>query len=555
MSAKLRVGVLLDSTVLHAWERVMLDRIESSDYAELAVIILRKPTAHMGCNIEPRPQWPTLLYDWAAQLLQRACRRLERGICCEHDAFATVEGRNLLARIPTLGMGATDHDGTVPQDVKRIHALNLDAIVNLTSQAFSAKLSTAAKHGVWCLDSADYPRRGGAPPGFWEVYFGRPVTRMHLTSSGEKGEQHILACSAAGTHPLSVKLNRSNAYWNALSLVPRQLAHLHSRGGAALHTAHRSSAVAANRDSESLAPDVSALATYIFRNVKRRATERLRRTLNIEQWILLFHLGDDLCTSIREFQRLVPPIDRYWADPHVLYRDGKFYVFIEEYLLATEKGYISVIAIDKEGRAEEPIKVLEQPYHLSYPFVFEHAGDLYMVPESMENGTVSLYRCVEFPSKWEFIKNLLDNIRAVDSTLLHHEGKWWLFANVVENKGGSASEELFVFYTDCLLTGTWDAHALNPVVSDVATARPAGGIQQKQGKLYRPAQDCSVRYGYAIKIKEITALSPDEYAETEVARIAPDWDKNILATHTLGYAPGLTVVDALLDRRRFGHHH
>ncbi len=38
------------------------------------------------------------------------------------------------------------------------------------------------------------------------------------------------------------------------------------------------------------------------------------------------------------------------------------------------KGHISVIRMDEQGVYSEPVKVLERPYHLSYPFVFEWEG-------------------------------------------------------------------------------------------------------------------------------------------------------------------------------------
>jgi hypothetical protein len=126
---------------------------------------------------------------------------------------------------------------------------------------------------------------------------------------------------------------------------------------------------------------------------------------------------------------------------------------------------------------------------------------------------------------------------------------------VLENEGGSASEELFVYYADALLSGNWTPHPRNPVISDVTRARPAGPIQLRDGQLYRPSQDCSVRYGYAIRINQIAVLSKEDYAETEISRIKPDWSKNVLGTHTLAYAAGLTVVDALLVRPKFGQHH
>ncbi|HEY0336220.1 MAG TPA: hypothetical protein VGC70_02690 [Burkholderiales bacterium] len=557
MSAKLRVGVVLASAALRGWQRVLLERIASLACVELALVAIEGDARVRDADVEPRARRTTPLQGIAARVFESAYRRLERGICCEHDAFAMCDGTPVLAGIPRIDRVSRNVDGTQgyePGEIERIRALNLDVLLQLHSGAPAAEMASAARYGLWYLDGRDYPLRSGAPAGFWEVYFARPVTRMQLIKLNGRGEKHVLACSSAGTHPLSVKLNRSNAYWNALSLVPRKLAQLHTRGEEALH-AHKGTPLKATADVSALAPDLTAMALQVGRNIGRRARERFKRTFNTEQWILLYHVGDGPCTRIRDFKRIVPPSDRYWADPHVVCRHGEHYVFIEEYSFKNAKGHISVIRIDKNGSFTKPTIVLERPYHLSYPFVFDDAGELYMVPESMQNRTVELYRCVEFPHRWEFVCNLLEGISAVDSTLLHHDGKWWLFANVLENEGGSASEELFVYYADALLSGNWTPHPRNPVISDVTRARPAGPIQLRDGQLYRPSQDCSVRYGYAIRINQIAVLSKEDYAETEISRIKPDWSKNVLGTHTLAYAAGLTVVDALLVRPKFGQHH
>ena len=81
------------------------------------------------------------------------------------------------------------------------------------------------------------------------------------------------------------------------------------------------------------------------------------------------------------------------------------------------------------------------------------------------------------------------------------------------------------------------------MVSDVRRARPAGGIFPHQGRLYRPAQDCSGGYGYGLRIHEILTFNPTEYAEREVARVEPNWDKSICGVHQFSHASRLTVID------------
>ena len=147
--------------------------------------------------------------------------------------------------------------------------------------------------------------------------------------------------------------------------------------------------------------------------------------------------------------------------------------------------------------------------------------------------------------------NLMENIEAVDATLHYHQNKWWLFANVVENPGASPCDELFLFYSEELHTKNWTPHPLNPVVSDVKKARSAGNIFIHEGKILRPSQNCSKRYGYGFNINEIKTLNENEYEETEITSIEPNWDARVTATHTLNNAGDLTVIDGYLKRRRY----
>ena len=50
------------------------------------------------------------------------------------------------------------------------------------------------------------------------------------------------------------------------------------------------------------------------------------------------------------FKSIVPPNDRYWADPHVVYRHDTYYVFVEEFDYARGKGHIAVIPLNEHGR-------------------------------------------------------------------------------------------------------------------------------------------------------------------------------------------------------------
>jgi hypothetical protein len=173
-----------------------------------------------------------------------------------------------------------------------------------------------------------------------------------------------------------------------------------------------------------------------------------------------------------------------------------------------------------------------------------------MVPESAENRTVDLYECVGFPNEWVFKRTLMRNVKALDTTLLHHRGKWWLFSAIAEHEAAFPQAELFLFSSDTLFTEEWHPHPLNPIVSDVKRTRPAGRIVETNGRLYRPSQDCSRTYGYGFDLNEILVLSTTDYVEQQRFSARPYWERGVQASHTFATAGALTVIDAFTRRSR-----
>ena len=289
-----------------------------------------------------------------------------------------------------------------------------------------------------------------------------------------------------------------------------------------------------------------------FARLFRRLDKTISSFFFLDQWAILTAKGagyDSLQWSM--FRSLIPEKDRYWADPFVVYKDNNYYIFIEEKIYATGRGRIACLTLDKEGYLKSRQVVLERPYHLSYPFLFEHRGETYMLPETAQNRTLEVYRCVRFPDQWEFTKVLMSNVYAVDATLLEHESRWWLFANIKE-EDGSSLDALYLFFSDDPLSNQWTPHPRNPIVQDIHSARPAGHIFRQNGKLIRPSQDNSRRYGYAIRFNRIVKLSETEYEETTESFFEPPHGSKVLATHTFNQLNGLTVIDAIIRRWKFG---
>jgi len=169
-----------------------------------------------------------------------------------------------------------------------------------------------------------------------------------------------------------------------------------------------------------------------------------------------------------------------------------------------------------------------------------------MIPETAQNRAIEVYRCLRFPDQWEYHKTIMPAVQAVDTTLYQHSTRWWMFVNIA-HEGGSTWDELHLFYADDPLSTNWTPHPMNPIVSDVRTARPAGRLFRRDGRLIRPSQDSSLRYGYALNFNSITKLSIYEYEEELLERIEPP-NEDTLAVHTYNSTDDFVVTDVLLKK-------
>jgi hypothetical protein len=224
--------------------------------------------------------------------------------------------------------------------------------------------------------------------------------------------------------------------------------------------------------------------------------------------------GNDVWTrrdlSGTRWNVLADPVDHFHADPFPLSWQGRDYLFFEDLDHKTEKGIISVVAFDEEGRPGPSMPVLEEPWHLSYPFLMERGGQVFMIPESSVNRDIAIYRAVEFPLKWERHAVLVEGVEAADATVVEHDGLFFMFAVVRDGIGGY-SDTLAIWWSADLF-GPWQPHPENPVLVDDRAARPAGNFVRQNGALYRPVQDCRRAYGSALGFMKVTRLDREGFA-------------------------------------------
>src|SRR4051812_10282156 len=423
---KLRVGVYADGPQQPRWVVEALAKLAASDFAEVYLI-------EAGAG---RPAAPTLVWQLYGAL-----------------------DRRLFGRAPTDPVALAEHlAGGSPEGQLDI-AFALGAIDD-------ACLEGRARYGVWRFCFGADGAQGETLAGLPEVARAEPLSASGLKVRLAADRPVRLAYQSwSRTYPFSVARNRDQLLRKTAEFAYRAVRDLYRSGDGWLARLRELKGPAASAREPGIA-DVSRI-------VGRLAHRGVERALHIEQWFLAYRFGGGVSAGLEGFTRLMPPKDRDWADPFVVERSGRYYIFFEELPYASGKAHISMLELDRTGRVSAPQRVLEADHHLSYPYLFEHDGQLYMLPESARNRSVELYRCVDFPLQWKREHVLLDGVRRAAGPLHGGGGGGWLFPTSGVGDSRLFDDELPLSHADPL-PGDGQPHAKTPVKPDARSARPAG---------------------------------------------------------------------------------
>jgi len=550
---KIKVGLLMDSFMVPNWVHKLIERINDSNYAEVLLVVV---------NTAPSNQAHSRTWNIANnfdELLFSAYKKLENKIHpLPNDAFKLTDASKLLNTVPVLQATPIQKrfsDTFEASDIEKIKGYGIEVFIRFGFRILKGDILTSAPYGVWSYHHGDNTINRGMPAGTWEFIEKWPATGSILQIlSDELDGGQLLYRSQSATNTSYLNESRNSYYWKSAAFVPRMLKKLYE---------NRETFIKQHVSPQNQHPEFYSSRLYktpgngvIFKKIFSKAIDVLKTRISslfyLNQWQLMYSFSktDKPSLELYKYKKLTPPKDRFWADPHILFVNDKYYIFFEEVLYGQKNGHISVIEMDSKGNYTNAQLALKADYHLSYPFMLETGGRQYMIPETRGNKSIEIYETNSFPLGWKLKMKLMENVDTVDTTILFYNNKWWLFTSMREYEAASTSDELFIFYADELLTRNWTPHPQNPVVSDVRNARPAGRVFMHNGNMYRPAQICTPYYGWGVAINHITKLTEQEYEETTVSSIKPHWGKNIRQVHTLSYDHKLTVIDANIRRSR-----
>lgn len=550
MTRPLRIGLLIDGTRLKRWEAWCLQDLMARDDLLIAVAISNP----VSSAPEPRPRraarrlraLPRRAHEVPWMVLDRFDRWFARGhysgAAMDDVDLAALPGRiPFMEATPEISRSGTIHRFTTA-DIASVRSWDLDLLLRFGYNVLKGPLLDTARYGIWSFHHADNQLNRGGPPGFWEIARDQPVTGVtlqRLTDQLDNGA--VLARGWYATDTTSWNRNHQRVAAQGRTLLTDAVGYLarHGEMPAAprnvapiyCHPLYRT-------------PTATAAVTTAIRGYSRPVKRKLRARVTREQWHLRWGAGDSRDLSIHRLHRITPPPDRFWADPFPYTRDGRYWLFTEEFIYRTGRGRI--VALEVAGdRVVDHTVVLDPPLHLSYPFLFDHDGDLYMIPETSANETIELWRCSRFPDRWEKVHDILSGVSATDTSLLEHGGRCYLFTNLARTESGNHNNELHIFHAGSPLDRSWRAHEANPVIVDSRCARMAGGfIAGADERPIRCAQRCGSRYGEAIVLRAIETLTPQRYAEHTAGHVTPAWERGLLATHHLGENDGIVALDA-----------
>ncbi len=237
---------------------------------------------------------------------------------------------------------------------------------------------------------------------------------------------------------------------------------------------------------------------------------------------------------------------QFFADPFIFkLESNEYFILFEELNYNKQYGCISQFTLNNNKEVISKKMQIDTKSHLSYPFIFFENGIMYVFPESSAAGKLSCYQYDENDQSLSFKKDIL-NLPLLDSTILKHQNKYWIFSSM---RGSDSNKKLYIFFSDNLF-GPYTPHPRNPVRNNINGSRPAGNFIVIDGNIYRPAQNSGKYYGSSIAITKIIALNETEFIEENYMTLSPGKkDSFNFGMHTINYQDDLIVVDGL--RRTF----
>lgn len=509
---KLQVGLIVDSNSITEWQRHALQNCQDLIQIKLVLScennISQKKFFKHGlyyllnlCSIKNRQARDAPWLD----LINQSCQ-IENFKCQKQGIWQVIDEPTKLL----------------------IQNQNLDVLIKFGMNLLKDPQAITTKYGVLSFHHGDPSLFRGRPAGFYEL--AQNVDRIGAVVQELSNDLDAGKVRAFGTYKIfrhSYRKTLESLFLNSSTLLRQAILNCLN---------DKTIELARNGENKRLPSNLSIL-NFVGKLSIRKISHIASGLFLRKDWRIATasSLNLDSLNSITQISLLEefskPNGVSFIADPFLLPR-GK--IICE----ATKKNSVSgfLITLDKTRSNLVDTSILGPSKHLSFPFVIENQGEVFILPEMAEHGSQTICKIDESDKIVRSQKLLgLENEKLVDPVLLFKDHIWWLFAG----KSGSEADQLFLWSSTELL-GPYSPHCMNPIVIDPSRARNAGAFVEKNGNLFRVGQDNCRNYGDGITVCQVLQLDKNAYQESPVTRLRI---AGFSGPHTYSTSGGNTLVD------------
>ena len=514
--SRLRIGLLVDSVHVPKYVYEFVKWAQMHDDVLRITHLILHPSKDLSIATPANTLWKLIgslrshgIFRTASNALYKLIIKIETVMLRKYQRYRDHLNRfDLSGLIPNQVVispiisksGLVYRFGTA--DVQKLEGLDLDILVRCGSGILRGGILKASRFGVISFHHADNRINRGGPAGFWEVYFRQDTTGFTIQRLTEELDGGDVLMRGHFPTRYFYLLNQAALFEKANSYLESLV---HKIAVTSELPRFMPSAPYSNKLFRM--PTAYQACIYLFCLSWLIAKKTLRRVCSIDyRWNVAYAYSDWKTAVLWRGKKIKNPPSHFLADPFVASRDGKDFCFVEDFDYQTKRGKISVYKLTL-SEATRIGTAIEEPFHMSFPFLFEYKNDLFMCPETSENRDIRIYKCIEFPLRWALEKIAMKNVAVADTMLFEKNGKWWMFTNADPVGDGDYSSELSIFYADSPFADCWTPHFLNPIIVDAARARNAG-LAKSGDTVFRISQGQGFDfYGKRALINEIIGLT------------------------------------------------
>ena len=521
-------GIICEDSWLYAWQKTTLEKLMSENDVELKLVVFHNNRENeIGKTGNPSWLWK---YYRNRVLKKSSILKLQ-------DSKTLFEG---VHKIQSKVAESHNTKGVLEDaDLQKIAEAGLDFIINFSSAEDLGRLLSIPRYGVWAYHFGNPEKHTQEAPFFWEIYHQRFISSAYLLCLSDGGIGEELLCQGHLKANSSQRKNIDNLLGECTSWPLKMCVDL--RNGQIKNLGDSNHIV---RRKVSIVPSNLQIVLFPIIQFKLRLKQAFKLLFYTDYWnIGVVHapISEFLNAGKKHEVNWFPnmPKNKFMADPFGLFLEDRFHIIYED--LKFEEGIGKTASfLYKEGEYTENKIVIDEEFHMSYPFLLQHKDDIYCIPETYQAKQVRLYKSRKFPSHWELEKVLIEDYAGIDSTLFNYKGTWYLFST---DKDNGPHYNLNIHFADDLF-GVWEPHPKNPVKTDIRSVRPAGTLFEEAGELFRPSMDYSEKIEGRITINKIRILSKLDFLE-EVQQVLQPFQNSYFSdkTHTLSKMGQYTLVD------------